>query len=309
MYYLNLNPNPAADTWQQIIPANMPSPISTWSALVYDPVDDLLFAFGTDGSAQNKNNWVYCPTDRNQTPGVLSALQSAAGCGSPDNWTQVAVAGGVRPPGVIGPELVYDTITNTIIQYGGSWGDNTPRNQTWAYSVPTRTWTQKALNTTPPPVWKGAVSGAYSAQPALVYNPNTHKVLFHQTSGTGAPADWQYDPVADTWTPITASGGGVNGPDATMAYDLANNKLITWSFVPGKADVWQGSLSTPVVSRNPCDLNSDGVVNNADVNAAISAVVFGPCTLTDLIGNGVCNVIDVERIFAASTGSACKTGQ
>jgi Bacterial Ig-like domain (group 1) len=309
MYYLKLNPDPSTDTWQQVFPSAMPNPISITAALAYDSDDDVLFAFGSDGSSQNHDNWVYCPTDLNPTPGVLTAKQSAAGC-RPDTWAEVGVAGGVRPPGVATSEMVYDPVTKKILQYGGSWGDNTARNQTWAYDVPTRTWKQKALSTTAPPVWNGTASGAYSSAPAMAYNPITHKLLYHQTSGTGAPADWQYDPAADTWTLLTQSGGGVSGPDASAAYDIANNKLITWSYLPGQADVWQGTLAASGVPRSPCDLNGDGVVNNTDVQIAISQVLTpGSCGNADLIGSGQCSVVDVQRIIYASMGGACRTGQ
>lgn len=59
---------------------------------------------------------------------------------------------------------------------------------------------------------------------------------------------------------------------------------------------------------NACDLNSDGVVNSADVDLAIS-MSLGPsssCT-ANIIGPGVCNVIVVQRVSNAITG-ACVVG-
>jgi hypothetical protein len=77
----------------------------------------------------------------------------------------------------------------------------------------------------------------------MAYNPTTGKVLYHQTSNTGAPADWQYDPVADTWTKLVSSGTGPT-VDLFMTYDVANNRLIGFSrnSNTGSPDLWHGVL-------------------------------------------------------------------
>src|SRR5262249_35613465 len=90
-YYLQTNANPSTDTWHQVLPTAFPI-IGINSALVHDPDNDVLFAFGTDGSSQTHNDWLYCPTDRNPTPGALTAKQLAAGC-RPDNWIEVPSTG------------------------------------------------------------------------------------------------------------------------------------------------------------------------------------------------------------------------
>src|SRR6185369_16044640 len=89
MYYLSLNSNPMLNTWKQVFPRHFPI-VNSNAALVYDPDDDVLFALGYDGGASTHDNWVYCPTNVNPTPGVLTAKQSAAGCASGDDWTEVA---------------------------------------------------------------------------------------------------------------------------------------------------------------------------------------------------------------------------
>ena len=60
-------------------------------------------------------------------------------------------------------------------------------------------------------------------------------------------------------------------------------------------------------SANVCDLNGDGVVNNADVQLAVKMDLGEiPCT-ANLIGAGVCNVAVTQRIANASTGGVCDT--
>ena len=306
MYYLTLNADPLNDVWHQITPVHIPLANSA-SALVYDPDDDVLFAFGSDSGSQTHTNWVYCRTVENPTPGVLTPKQSAAGCAAADDWSEITTVGGVQPLGVSFPGMVYDTVTKKVIQYGGMSGSLVVSyNQTWAYDVPTRQWTQKALSTTAPPLY----NGGFTAQPALAYNMRTNKVVFHQTTNSGAPADWQYDPLADTWTRI--SGGGGAATDQVMTYDNANSMLIGFNLnsSSGLPEIWQGSFSSaapPVSSR--CDLNGDGVVDAVDVQAAINQTLgVTACGNADLTGDGLCTIVDVQRIINASLGGACRIG-
>lgn len=65
--------------------------------------------------------------------------------------------------------------------------------------------------------------------------------------------------------------------------------------------------SMPAV--NPCDLNKDTRVDNADVQTAIAqALGQAACSTADLRQTGVCNVIDVQRVINAVLGGACVVG-
>jgi hypothetical protein len=299
-YYMTLNANPMNNRWTLVPTAHFPAG-ATQAAMAYDPDDDVLFSYGYDGGPAIHNNWAYCRTSENPTPGQLTAKQTAAGCLVPDDWSEVAVAGGVRPSAYNFPGMVYDTVTKKMILYGG--GVSTAMNQTWAYDVPKRTWTQKALSTTPPPVSADDVP-----QPAMAYNTDTHTILYHQTTGAGAPSDWEYNPAADTWTRLTSSGSGATFKQA-LTYDSKNHMVIGWN-EGSSADLWKGTLGA-AASPGPssaCDLNNDGVVNNLDVQLAIQQTL-GACGNADINGDGLCNVIDVQRIINASLGGACQTGK
>jgi len=198
--------------------------------------------------------------------------------------------------------MVYDTAGKKAILYGGGLPNGTTfYNQTWAYDVPSHTWTRKALAATPPPVY----NGSSTAQPTLAYNSATHKVIYHQTSNAGAPADWQYDPVADSWAILSTGGGPAT--EAVMAYDAANNRLVGWSLnnSSGNPNVWRGALSGTVAS-NRCDLNGDSTVNITDVQTSVNQVL-GVCGTADLNGDMQCNIIDVQRIINASLLGTCVT--
>jgi hypothetical protein len=58
-----------------------------------------------------------------------------------------------------------------------------------------------------------------------------------------------------------------------------------------------------------CDVNGDGSTNIADVQVAVNqALGLVSCTTAALQQNGLCNVIDVQRVIAASLGGSCLIG-
>lgn len=61
-------------------------------------------------------------------------------------------------------------------------------------------------------------------------------------------------------------------------------------------------------AQNACDINGDGTVNSADVQAAINMTLglTSPCT-ANIAGAGVCNAIVVQRVINASMGQTCLT--
>jgi hypothetical protein len=60
---------------------------------------------------------------------------------------------------------------------------------------------------------------------------------------------------------------------------------------------------------NPCDLNSDGVVNSADVTLAIQMSLGQTACTANLNGAGVCNVLTVQRVINAANGQDCDGGR
>jgi len=73
--------------------------------------------------------------------------------------------------------------------------------------------------------------------------------------------------------------------------------------------LYTASASAQTVPLNACDLNSDGAVNKADADLAVS-MVLGPasgCT-ANIMGPGVCNVVIVQRVINAVLTGSCITG-
>jgi len=56
---------------------------------------------------------------------------------------------------------------------------------------------------------------------------------------------------------------------------------------------------------NACDLNGDGTVNSADIQAAVNmSIGISPCT-ANVAGSNTCNAIVVQRVVNASMGQTC----
>lgn len=73
-----------------------------------------------------------------------------------------------------------------------------------------------------------------------------------------------------------------------------------WTLAPASL-----SVSTSY-APNACDLNSDGAVNQADVQLAVDQVIHMlPCSPAGIQRNGTCTVMDVQRIVNASAGASC----
>jgi len=263
MWYFQANQPLTNNVWTPMSPAHLPSPPHNLSSIVHDSDDDVYFLFGADIDGTPANNWLYCPTDLNPTPGVLTAAQTGAGCSVPDDWTLISVVGGVaqQPVGVWMPGLIYDSVHKTIIAFGGCNGNcSVEEPYTWSYSLATKTWT--SLNPTGNPAVPGTIPqtfDSWSNAPNIAFNPNDGKIYYHQP--TTPPVDWSYDYGTNTWTQLCQCGGSPTG--STMDYDASINGFVQWAYGgPGVAELWIGRLSglapTAITSVSPLTAGTEG---------------------------------------------------
>jgi hypothetical protein len=167
---------------------------------------------------------------------------------SRDSATQLTLTAGpgngtfsyyVAPLGNNQMNLHWDSATSRVLQYGGHSATLAQyMNQTWAYSVAEKKWTQKCLAPCSPP------PAATTPSTAVAYMPSPARLLYRQTTGTGAPADWEYDPVADTWTQISSSGTGPTINIVYMAYAEASNTLVVYGNNTTTSQVFEGVVGT-----------------------------------------------------------------
>ena len=137
------------------------------------------------------------------------------------------VAGGVQPPGATYPGMVYDTATKKIIQFGGMTGGGIAQNQTMGLRCSdAHLEAESARHGT-----AASLQRADRAAARAGLQPAHRTGHLHQTSNSGAPADWQYDPVADTWRRFVL---GRRDDRSLHTYDRAN-RLIAFSRNPTRA--------------------------------------------------------------------------
>ncbi len=275
MYYMILNSDPSLNTLVQITPAGTypATPGFAESTVVYDANIDCLMMWGsTSGGAGRMYRFCSTMPVHGGTPsGTLNAAQLAGGATVADGWTLDSPSG-TPPTGVAFPGMVYaDNIHKEVI-YGGvnsSCVSSTigagcvSSNATLLYDPTVPSWTNPAPSSPPPALcWTSGGSacaggtpiacGTCLPNPPMAYDSLIGKVLYHQDTNTGAPADWAYDTIANTWTQ-TASGGGLTGGAnigwTMMGFDLSTNTLIGWerddSGGSGLPRIWQGALPAP----------------------------------------------------------------
>lgn len=169
----------------------------------------------------------------------------------------------------------------------------------------------------------GAAGWAY--KPALIADSNNLYVGWTEQGGLGQrPQAYVSKLSSGAWAPL---GGSLNVNPAAGAAQRIGLAIVggqvaaTWGEVnfgsmrqvfvkQWNGSAWTSPTSTTVVPAGLCDLNGDGKIDVLDVQVAVRQVLgLAACSNADLMQNGQCNVVDIQRIVVASTGSACITGK
>jgi hypothetical protein len=134
---------------------------------------------------------------------------------------------------------------------------------------------------------------------------NCTVVVSQAASGSGATV------VLSTSTPSLSTPGSVIVPagssTATFTATVGTISSNGPAVITASLNASSQSASVKLLG---CDLNGDGVVNNLDVQIAISqALGASPCSTSDLQNNSQCSVVDVQRVVGAALGGTCRIGQ
>jgi hypothetical protein len=235
-----------------------------YAACAFDPELNAAFCYGFDGSSAARSNHIYCLTDLNPTPGVLTPEQEAAGC-SADNWARIHTPtvvppdlqwGLYGPPGKIYMEMVYIG-NHKMMTFGGQYPYNgNSYNEVWMYELLEKKWTRvhDGTGNAPPPL-KIQDSGGWVhpvGSPAWAYNSN-NGMLYLQHSGdtvTMPQQLWMFNPNTYTWTKLDEG----RGPRAnTMVYDPTADALVAWTrtFDDYDSEIWVGYFGAETPSGAP----------------------------------------------------------
>ncbi|TET81113.1 MAG: hypothetical protein E3J43_01260 [Candidatus Heimdallarchaeota archaeon] len=154
-------------------------------AMAYDSANGIIIAYG--GTTQSAyaywgfETWTYNYTD--------------------NEWTKMNPA--EHPYGGVWSQLVYDSESEKMVQFGGHNKEDYASNETWIYDYIANTWTPAAPNNVPR--LRASHCMAYDSESDVVimhggglapdYNPYGGRINYNDT--------WAYDLNTDTWTNMT----------------------------------------------------------------------------------------------------------
>ncbi len=208
-------------TWSALNTSNASPAIGALCCIgmVSDGQDDMILFDGSNNGSPLNQVWV---------------LSHADGQGGTSTWTELKPSG-TAPSGRANAYVVYDTVTNRLIIFGGCEGGCTPvANDVWVLSNANGTggtpaWTHLNPSGTPPAPRQGGVAAYDSANNRLIIfggqdgggsgGVYTDTWVLTNANGTGS--------VAPSWIALSPSGGPPpNGYFPGSFYDAANNRLV-----------------------------------------------------------------------------------
>ena len=176
------------------------------SPLVYDSENKKTILFGGSdySNVQNNDTWVF---DSNTM-----------------KWNNVAPTN--SPSARYGHKMVFDTITNKIILFGGA-NANGILADTWTYDYVTNNWTEVTPTNSP----------SARRYHTMVYDNTNNIVLMH--GGNPNLADtWSYNTTSNEWINMNIIGGPGERVGAYYSFDQDNGKFILFGSWEGDYDTW-----------------------------------------------------------------------
>ena len=231
--------DPKAGTWTELDPSGPRPSGRVGHSLVYDPGNDSLVLFGGVEKTDSANDvWLY----------DLEA----------NTWSEQHPAGNL-PSKRSGQAMAYDPQHERVLLFGGTYHEE-EFDDTWAYDAQADAWTElKPAGPWPQARWTHTME----------YDSRGERFLmFGGDGGWLEPLNdiWAYDPEADEWTELDASGPL---PPArvsqAMAFDSETGQLLvcggmgiasmalrdTWIFEPATSDADGADAADPVVAVAP----------------------------------------------------------
>jgi len=164
--------------------------------------------------------------------------------------------------------------------------------------------------------WSSQVTGCGALAgvnyPGLAYDPVSDRIVGWPNTGNTV---YVFDPDTKSCTAQTFAGGptapapvNTSGTFGRFRYVPSLGAFVVVS--KASQDAFLLRMDAQQAGTSACDVNRDGIVSNADVDAAIAqALGRSACGTADLRGTGTCDVVDVQRVITAALGGACMTGK
>ena len=213
------------DTWIYDVEQNIwerknpsPSPMQRSDAgFAYDELNNVFVMYGglshVDSDVVLDETWVYT-LDTN-------------------TWTEMTPEN--SPPRMYGCELVYDSLNQKVLLWGGDIKEGGMLDEFWCYDYPTNTWT--IIETDPKP------RGRYWFQ--MTFDKDFEKVVIFGGSPGGdikLGDTWLYDYARNEWTEIKSSVNPSARECSCMVYDSRIGKVVLFGggagFKESLDDTW-----------------------------------------------------------------------
>lgn len=240
---MQLNVDPTLNRWTKLTPPTNAN-ISYGGSMTYHAAHDVMVLHGRQwGGIGFPQTWYFFPDPEHDG---CSAVQTAAGCVTPENWLRVYDAQVMTPPLSYQNNLFDDPATGKVLSFG-VFNEAAPfTTQVWSFDPVAHTWTDRNPANAPTNLRTTSNNEVLVARITT-----TGRFVYHRTSHAGAPgdasqiADFLYDSVANTFTLLTTTG---TGPDALtfMTYHPLvgpQGALIAMRGFVGQTPIlWKGAI-------------------------------------------------------------------
>lgn len=146
-----------------------------------------------------------------------------------NTWTEMTPEN--SPPRMYGGELVYDSLNQKVLLWGGNTRDGGKIDEFWCYDYQTDTWTR--IETNPKP------RGRYWFQ--MTFDQDIGKVVIFGGSPGGDTKlgdTWLYDYARNEWTEIDSSDNPSARANSRMVYDSEIGKVVLFGGQSGFRETW-----------------------------------------------------------------------
>jgi len=262
---LGVVPASEVATWTRIPPpADGLTPRSLQTA-AFDETRKVVVVFG--GQADNSSASGRVIAEALPASNYLCEWDPAAG-----TWTNRASAGDKKPSPRAGSTMVFDSIRNKFVIFGGRWdtgaaGSSSPTfnpyenyQDTWEWDPATGTFTDRTSEGSPPDA---------RSQHSMVFEKSTAKlllfggavagsVIFQGVNGASVKSafgdTWEWDPTTGKWTNLTPATAPSARYDSAMIWDSTRNRAVLFGGmeVPPaglvgipKQDTWEWDPANP----------------------------------------------------------------
>src|SRR5467141_3442675 len=226
--------------WTNLNPQTSPSP-RDGLAMAYDSKADRVIMFGGERGSLLGDTWAYDLNTNSWTslnPTISPSPRAGHSMAYDSQADRIILFGGAiqggfvgdtwaydfstntwanltRPGGPASRELhamVYDSLSDRTVLFGGYASDVQWTNQTWAYAFSSNTWTNRTSAASPPP----------RVSHAMAYDVRSDRtILFGGAIGVQRADNetWSYDLDMNVWTKLHPSASPPARDGHAMAYD------------------------------------------------------------------------------------------